>query len=222
MLGAIAVLAVAGIFSTVAKYDVGSYNVFRAYDLDEERTVPTFFSSMSLLLSSVLLGILAFASWSGRDRWKVWWTVLSVVFLTFAIDEVAGFHEATIEPVQSFFGGLGGPLTFAWVVPGMAFTAVFAVWSIPFLRALPSDTRRLFLLAGGLYLSGVLGVEMVTAAYKDAYGFNLGFGLLSAVEEVLEMTGIAVFVYALMRHIGATVRELRLTIGAQPEDRQDQ
>ncbi|MDV2991298.1 MAG: hypothetical protein N4J56_000952 [Chroococcidiopsis sp. SAG 2025] len=84
---------------------------------------------------------------------------LSVIFLFLAIDEFASLHEKLIEPIHSKLNTSG--FYFAWVIPGAAFTFVCLLIFTRFLGHLPTQTRRLFLLAGSLYVGGTLGMEMI-------------------------------------------------------------
>ena len=60
----------------------------------------------------------------------------------------------------------------------------------------------LFLLAGGLYIGGALGMEMIGGYYTDFYGKNnLTYALITCLEEVLEMTGIVVFIHGLLDYM---------------------
>ncbi|MCZ0904903.1 hypothetical protein ON021_33910, partial [Microcoleus sp. HI-ES] len=110
---------------------------------------------------------------------------------------------------------LGGIFYFVWVIPGAIFVAVTALAYLKFLRHLPRKTRDFFLLAGSIYVGGALGMEMVGGYYADAVGQrNLIYGLMVCVEEILEMVGVIVFIYALLSYIGSHLEtiDLRLKI----------
>ena len=212
---AMMVMTIMGVAATLSKYEFGGYNYFRAYDMYSERTIPTVYSSVMLLLSSVLVGVIAFAKWQNGQSWVRHWAVMSVVFLGLALDEAVAFHEASIGPIQNVYE-FSGFLTFAWVVPGAAFVVIFALSYVKFLRELRVNTRRLFLIAGSLFVAGALGMEMLQGAYTDRYGLDLGYGLLAVVEELLEMAGVVVFLYALISYMSSKVNHLRLTIASEP------
>lgn len=55
-------------------------------------------------------------------------------------------------------------LYFAWVIPYAVFAVVVAVAFVRFLGHLPSRTRLGFLVSGGLYVSGALGLELLEMA----------------------------------------------------------
>jgi len=91
------------------------------------------------------------------------------------------------------------------VVTGLAY--------LKFLLHLPRKTRDLFLLAGSIYVGGALGMEMVCGYYADAVGQrNLIYGLMASVEEILEMVGVIVFIYALLSYIGSYLENIDLRL----------
>jgi len=82
---------------------------------------------------------------------------------------------------------------------------------LPFLAHLPTKTRWLFITAGALYAGGALGMEMVAGFYRSLYWEKDALYVMQTiVEEFLEMTGIVVFVYALMSYISLYVKDVRI------------
>jgi hypothetical protein len=71
---------------------------------------------------------------------------------------------------------------------------------VPFLRRLPSSTRHRLLGAGLLFVTGAMGFEMLSALFAlDAA--SLPYVLVATAEEMLEMLGVAVLVYALLVYL---------------------
>ncbi len=66
----------------------------------------------------------------------------------------------------------------------------------------------LFLIAGATYLGGVLGMELVGSSYIFNYGPSLSYGIVATIEEVLEMLGIIVFIYALLDYLETHVESM--------------
>jgi hypothetical protein len=172
---------------------------------DEEANVPTWYSSSVLLLCSALLGVIAYSTRRVGGRFVGQWTVLAIIFLALSVDEEAALHEGAIRLRETF--GLGGIFYYAWVIPGLIFVAILAITMFRLLLSLPPRSRALFLGSGVVFLSGAIGLEMVSAARAEVYGKNnLTQDVLTTVEELLEMSGAALFVYALLdyirRHVG--------------------
>ena len=103
------------------------------------------------------------------------------------------------------FGGSAARAIAVAVIVAVLLAFAAAYW--PWLRAQPRRLSRLVVLAGLLYVTGALGLEVVGRFYEVAGGArtDLFDGVLSTVEELLEMTGVAVLIYALLERI-ANVR----------------
>jgi len=77
---------------------------------------------------------------------------------------------------------------------------------------------RLFILAGITYVGGVLIMEMISARYSGLHGSqNVRYQMMTVVEEFLEMSGIVIFIYALLSYIASQVR--CVTISFEPQHR---
>lgn len=80
---------------------------------------------------------------------------------------------------------------------------VFGLAFLGFLSHLPRDTRRRFVLAGSLYVSGALVMELPLGYWTDIAGsHNLTYALIDWVEESLEIAGLSIFAYSLVRYSG--------------------
>ena len=184
--------------NVLAQLDPGDPGM-RILNVNEEGSVPTWLSSALLLLCSLLA--LSTPKGAVKDhavRYAGRWKVLVVLLLLMSLDEGIGLHETTIEPLRSALNA-GGPFYFAWVIPGIIFVVAFALAYFRFLLDLPTKTRRLFAVAGTLYVGGSLIMEMIGGSYADSYGeASIAYLIITSVEEYLEMLGAATLLYALM------------------------
>ena len=229
-------LTLAGLGVRFIRYvwgDEGLLQLFRLFDVGEEESIPTWYSSFTLLLSSILLAVIAAVKRMRGDRYTLHWIGLSLIFLFLSMDEVVRIHEATGRDEVRFFvhnlTGLtfGGFTYFFWVVPGTAFVLIFSLAYLRFLVDLPRNTRRLFLVAGILFVGGALGLEMLSARVVSIYGIEdwekvgglpkILVGIQTSIEELLEMLGIVVFIHALVAYIGSYV-EKGITIQVRVDD----
>ena len=73
----------------------------------------------------------------------------------------------------------------------------------------------MFPTAGAIYLSGAIGMEMLSGAYCSLHGQNnMTYSLYVLLEEFLEMAGIVTFISALLGYLGAQLRPLRILVDA--------
>jgi hypothetical protein len=168
--------------------------------------VPTFFSTLLLLIASLILAVIAGLKRVDCDPFSRHWLVLTLVLLAMATDEAAGFHELLIDPMRHAWN-LSGALRFGWVIAGAAFTATYAVLSLRFIASLPAATRSMLVISGAVYVTGALGFEMVDGALyveEGVPGRNmLPYMLAMTAEETLEMLGIILFVRTLLAYAQA-------------------
>lgn len=201
-LGAAAAVMVAATVAGKLLRDVmdvgGTYVLLRPFDVNGEGNVWTWFSSAIHLLISAMCGYIALRRRRARARFATHWAVLSVLFLVVSVDETAALHEEAIVPLRDLLG-TSGLLYNAWVVPAFLLLAILAVAYLPWLRHLPNRVARLIVGAAALFVGGGAGVELLTGDYKEAHGTEgFTFGVLTAVEESLEIAGLILFVYALL------------------------
>ncbi len=159
------------------------------FDLDEEESFGTWFSAVILLYAGRLLLRRARSARKEADPWYRWWLVLAIGFHFLSIDEVVGMHEYVNTVVENT----------RWTTFGAAIVAVLGLAYLPFLRALPSRIRVLFIVAAVIYVGGAVGVERATDWY-DVHNLldTLAYNLWTAVEETMEMAGVIVFIYTLL------------------------
>ena len=195
--GSGALVAGLGLFSEVGRQlsaDPAWNELVDLFSLSYEANLPTWYSSALLLACAAALAHLARVAGADRLRWH--WAALAALFVYFSIDEAVQLHER----LNALYD-LPGLLYFGWVIPAAAFTAGVGLAFVPFLRALPPATRRSFLLAGAVYVSGALVMELPLGLYTHAHGdAGLGYALIDWVEESLEITGATLFLLAILRH----------------------
>ncbi|MEK6787126.1 MAG: hypothetical protein AABY61_16750 [Nitrospirota bacterium] len=190
----------------VAKYSFEheGYGLVNLFYVDREGNIPTFFSASLLLLASLLLVLIAVLKKKSHDNHWPQWTILSLALLYMAVDEASGIHELLEGPGKRLLGQRDGGdiFHFAWIIFGMAFAVAFVLSYLKFFFHLPSPTQRRFFAAGTVFLSGALGVELLGSYYASLHGVqNFQYSMLAAIEESLEMTGVIIFINALLKYL---------------------
>lgn len=211
----VACLVLASVGGQVSKLVVGHDRLLgfvHLFDLDKEANVPTWYSSATLLIASALLAVIACAKRQQRAPFSIHWSALALIFLYISLDETAGVHELSVLPLRTALG-LHGALYFAWVIPAAAVVTLVGLAYLRFVFHLPAQIRRLVVIAGGVYVGGALGMELVGGWLAERSGQEtLAYVLAATVEEALEMAGIVVFIHALLRYIGAELGEVRVAV----------
>lgn len=171
-----------------------------AFDVNAERSVPTWYGASLLLACGLLLGVTAVLKMQMRQPFRHHWLVLALIFVGLSVDEIAGFHEKLNAPLLRRVGDIPW-LHFAWVIAGAAFVAVFFIAFFRFWRHLPLPDRRLFALAAVVFLAGALGFEIFGASEFAYHGSTMRYWWLSTFEELLEMLGAVTFLSAQLHYL---------------------
>ncbi|HMQ32331.1 MAG TPA: hypothetical protein PKD53_16485, partial [Chloroflexaceae bacterium] len=177
-------------------------NVLNLFDVNREANVPTFYSVLLLLLASGLLLAVAVASRRLARPFVGHWYVLSAVFLALAMDEFIQLHELVSALLAQSLGITDVRSHFLWVIPAALAGVAVGFAFLRFLLHLPRVFRLRVLLAGACLVGGAMGLEAVAAAHASFYGItNLPHSLIFTVEELLEMLGVIVLVWALLHYL---------------------
>ena len=192
-------LAVADLVTLGLDEAFGSVQLREAFNVDEEQSLPTWFSSIQLFVAHLLLVLIAWLESHRRARHAVYWWFLAAILLILSVDEMVGFHENGSLVLKNL--GVGGD----WVILGGVVAAGVGVMFIPLLLTLPVRIAALFVGAGVLLLTGALAVEVWDLSILDEEK-TLMTGLVPATEEFLERLGISVFILGLLvymrEHLG--------------------
>jgi hypothetical protein len=185
----------------------------RFVDLNQEVNLPSWYASGALGFCAVLLAMIARAAQRARSRYVLHWAGLAMIFCGLSLDELVSLHERTTVPLRALLRAGEGPIYYSWVVLGAALVAVIGFAYLPFLLHLSAQTRRLCVIAAGLFLSGALGMEMIEGVIR-AHKETLTWALVVSLEEILEMTGVVVFAHALLGYLAGGLGEVRMEVGA--------
>lgn len=192
------------------------FKLFRYFDLGMEKNFPTYFSTMILLICSFILLIIYISTKKNGGYFKYQWIALSCIFLFLSIDEFVSLHERLIRPMRRLIGiGEHSWFHWAWVIPYEIFVLALLVFYLKFILHLTPKVRIRCVLAAALFVSGAIGLEILGGYYHSIAGLgshtnDATYSALQLVEETLEMSGIVVFINALLLHLETRFTHLSL------------
>ncbi|CAN5130143.1 hypothetical protein BH10PSE9_BH10PSE9_10050 [soil metagenome] len=166
----------------------------RFLDLNDELTLPAWYSSALLLAAAFLLAVHAAAARNRGSPSRSWWS-LSAIFAYLSLDEASLIHERGMDLLPNTFTGF---FKLSWVIIAAPILVVVGLAYIPFLRRLPPRYAWRFILAGVVYVGGALGMEMVGGYLSSTRGMGKATYLAITIEEGMEMAGACLFISALM------------------------
>lgn len=215
LLAIVALLLMAHLAAEAVRTTVGADLPDRAtamWNLDEENNVPTWFASMVLALVGFALAFVGMMKYQERDRHWWQWFAIALIPLFLSLDDMAQLHEALSRPLSDEYG-FGGLFHWAWLVVALPVVAVLTVLFLPFLIRLPARTAVLLLAGAGITFSGGVVLEMFEGWRVDASGQGglLLFSMVT-VQEVAEMIGSIIALYAIIDYAGGYRPELVLHI----------
>lgn len=172
-----------------------------AFYLDAEGNIPTYTNALLLFIPALLFGLISAWKNAINDKFRFHWIGLAVVFLALSFDEASVLHERLIKPMRNFVDA-GGVFHFAWVVPGLIAVALFGLTYLMFFLHLDKKFKLLFFFSLGIYISGVIGGEMVSGYYAANLGLkNYTYAVVASLEESVEMIGCSLIIYSLLEYI---------------------
>ena len=208
------VISVAGqVFRFTTGHDYAE-GLIPLFYLDSEMNIPSYFSAAQLLIAAMLLGTIAFLKRRLNAPHQARWTLLAFTFLYLSIDEAEGLHEMMTGPTRQLLGPYAtGIFYYAWVVPGALIATALGLAYLKLLGEFPARIRRMVIIAATLFTGGAIGIELIGGWYFDRYGDTFTYSMIATVEESAEISGIIVFIHALLGYLGETIGELRVTFG---------
>ncbi|NKB60485.1 MAG: hypothetical protein GKS00_29615 [Alphaproteobacteria bacterium] len=218
-------LALASLLGHVIHITTGDAVIFgirRIFNMDIEKNIPSLFSAFAIFCSSVVLFVLYQGYRKSNKRGWVFFLVFGFLFLCLTYDEMFSVHERLAPITRQWITG-SGLLFFTWIVPGSLFVLVVFLCSLSFLRHTDSTTRNRLILSGAIFTGGALGFEALGGLRIEQIGYyasvvhtskpDLIYFLLMTCEETMEMVGIALFLYTLLRHFERNFGTLTVNVG---------
>lgn len=211
------ILVGASVLLVVIGWMVGTFSVVpgvsiprlisRRLILNGEQTIPAWYSSLLLFAAALLLGGIALRERAQAAGSSSRWIVLAPVFLLLSMDESVALHE-TIRPLLETLG-----IHTQWMFFGAAFVALLAVYLLPWVLSLEPRTRALFLLSAALFVGGALGLETASGFVARSAGLeSVAYISITAFEEMFEMLGSCLFIYALLDYLRSGGSMIRIQV----------
>jgi len=196
------------------EYDDQFHTFIEYFDFGLEQNIPTLYSVIALAIAATLLAANARHSLEKCDGQHRYWAGLALIFLFLAFDEGTQIHEMMNNVMEQWITPKGY-LRYLWVLPYGFAVLVLATLYLRFMMRLSRTSRHRFILAALIFLVGSIGVEMLSAREADLIvdsNYTVLYCVLYSLEEFLEMIGVAVFIYALLKHLADESPVIRIKL----------
>ena len=189
------------------------YQLWRLFDVRDEKNFPTLYSVTLWLMSAGLLWLIGLAHRRDGPAKSRPWFGLAAIFLCLSLDESASLHEKLVVTVRRLMPMLAedshGLLKYGWIIPVGALVLCLLMAYLPFLKALPQSTRKGMIAGGFIFVAAALVFE-VFEGYAVQNLPKHTDTVIETVEEVIEMLGLIVFIDTLLRYLALHVGAMTL------------
>jgi hypothetical protein len=177
---------------------------FLQTNFNAEKNIPSTFSSLLHLFASLSLALVGISRLNINTS-KAFWFFLSFIFLFLSLDELLRIHEKITGPLTGLMAETG-TFIYSWTLYYGIGLLILGVLVLKPLIALPDKTRNQFIIAGGIFIFGAIGMENL--AGRHIHENNIApadiithpdIFILSTIEETMEMMGVIFFIYAVLR-----------------------
>lgn len=122
-----------------------------------------------------------------------------------SIDKCVQVHEHLGDILRpKLSSDLSGFLYWSWVIVYGFLFFVVCIYMLRFVLNLSAYTMKMFFLSAFLFVSGARGPELPKGYFLKCYGINHIYNrILYCIEELLEMVGVSIFIYALLDYLAA-------------------
>jgi len=198
---AILLLLSAGVYAVREFRDLGRQDrVAQFFDVGDEGSLPTAFSSFNLLLGAAL----AFLVQRAAVRYRRYWGALSLLLVYLAIDEACQLHERVFPALGPTVPGMDGEqLPIPWIPFALAAVLLIGGAFIPFLLGISRRTAVFLVVGGVVYIVGAVVFEWV-GFWMLAHGTERGdliYSVRRLAEAGLEMYGVVIVNVTLFREL---------------------
>lgn len=220
MLIIIAILSLMHITQLIIYFYIGNPEIFdfiEPVDFDYESNFPSFYSSIAILFCATLLWVIGHHKQQNRFDYRYHWIGLAIIFTFLSMDEAIALHEdiGNLVEEQEWFEAKGF-LYFSWVVPYGLLLIVFSLSYLKFVFSLPRPIMVKFISAGILFITGAVGIEVISASEADLHGTKtIYYSVLYTVEELCEMIAMVIFSYALLCYIEGDMGTIKFRVHSE-------
>lgn len=187
------------------------------FNVGTERNIPTLFSVLLLWTAAFLCALITFIKKETKERYMIQWGLLALIFLLLGWDEGVQLHDALTNTVLannlSAMAGIKkqGVFAFNWVVVAIPAVFLLGLFYLKFMGSFVLKQKQVLVISAITYVMGALGMEMISAWISDTMGENtLIYILTSTSEDLLEMSGVVIFIYFLLIHLNSCLDRVEL------------
>jgi hypothetical protein len=203
---------VIGLVNTFVFYDGRVFGFAYMFNFNASNSVPSLFTFIVFLLNALLLLAIGLKSKSHSERSFIWFG-LSIFLCLLAIAKTTVLLRIVGYPIYSYLSNLPKSIMLLFILIAIAVLIYFMKELVVLLKRKPRYIQKGFFIAVATFVFGAIILDKVGQAVGIRYGEDsILYALSYSFEELMEMTGITMFLYTLAQYIKQKYTYLSISI----------
>lgn len=179
------------------------FKIFSRLTVDFSSSLPTYLNTLLVVVAFLILLAISTHLQKSKSMAVYNWVLLTLAFLVLSLDENPSVHAFLVAKFSKYvITGQRLAQNYAWGMPYGAMVILFFIFLFRFIVSLPKDIGRGFIVSGLIYVFGAIILGMYVPEMLNIHGdYNIKRIALASIEESLELIGLTLFIYFLLRYI---------------------
>jgi hypothetical protein len=191
------VLNICGILLWLQEPESLKSKIFKGYfDFNQASSIPTYFITAILLMSTILLITIGIKA----GKMGFYWYGLSFILGLLTASKAFHIQKIIFWRIYKMNYDIKVPLFVIGILLALSIILFFVIY-IPFFSKLPKHTLKLVVLSLFVFVLGAVIFDKIGTWYTKVHGFDLGHYILYTIEETMEMIGTSLFVFGCLKYL---------------------
>ena len=191
-----------------------AFGLIPLVNMAKSLSIPTIYAILLQFSAALLLGAVSILKHNQKDTYRWHWTAMALWFLHMSFNIGTPVHKALIMPLRRLalanFPGFPRPVL---TISAAFLLVILLVFYVKFFKELPARTKKMTLIAFGVYLLGFICMEFVMPWHVDLNGAdNLLYNIIVTVGRSLKMSSMILLIFTIIQYIQMTFKEITLEV----------
>jgi hypothetical protein len=192
------------------------YRLAWMFFFDKEGNVPHYWSFFLMILAVMMIAGISSLKIEAQKKMRQFWRALCFLFIFLTINHFFGLHNKfrvfSIQLFESY--SPREPLHYSWVIPYALIIGITCFVLLKDFFRLPVRIQLLFFLSAAFFLMGAIVLDITGSqySYRNNGGVSLLYFIIATGEELLEITGMNLFIYTLCIYYTEHIGENSITV----------
>lgn len=204
---------VIGIATSRIFYHGHIFGLAYIFNFNINTSIPALFEFVIIFFSSLILIAITVKSRTIGERHWIWFS-LSILFVVLSLLKIVPLMRIIYFLIHYLKHAITNTSLIIIIIVLASLLTLYIIKSIiSFHLKLSSHFRKMFLLSAGIFIFGAIILDQIGNIIGVQYGKqSLIYALMYTIEELMEMLGIAVFIYSLTQYFNDKFGDLSISI----------